>query len=67
MPLPLLAGLRSRSKRELAGLTVLLTLGVVTLFVSSGRFATMVNLGNDISLCKSWPRGGDVRLSAFEA
>lgn len=56
LPLPLLAGLRSRGKGTLAGLAVLLTLGIVTLFVSSARFAAMMKLGNDIAICKSWPR-----------
>ena len=37
---------------ELFGLIVLFGLGLVTLAVSAGRFAFMMNLGNDISICK---------------
>lgn len=53
LPFPLLSSLTSLSGREKTGLVGIFTLGAVTLGVSSGRFATMMIKGNDISICKS--------------
>ncbi|KXJ87832.1 hypothetical protein Micbo1qcDRAFT_167008 [Microdochium bolleyi] len=50
LPLPLLRTLRTAKRRELAGLSFLFGLGIITLSVSAGRFATMITLGNDVSL-----------------
>lgn len=53
LPFPLLSSLTSLSGREKMGLVGIFTLGAVTIGVSSGRFATMMIKGNDISICKS--------------
>ncbi|KAK6855274.1 hypothetical protein PG995_008806 [Apiospora arundinis] len=50
LPFPLLSSLTSLSGREKTGLVGIFTLGAVTLGVSSGRFATMMIKGNDISI-----------------
>ncbi|KAK8053238.1 hypothetical protein PG996_012539 [Apiospora saccharicola] len=50
LPFPLLSSITSLSGREKAGLVGIFTLGAVTIGVSSGRFATMMMKGNDISL-----------------
>lgn len=49
--MPLLRTLRTAKRKELVGLIFLFSLGIITLAVSSGRFATMILIGNDISLC----------------
>ncbi|KAK8085522.1 hypothetical protein PG997_006793 [Apiospora hydei] len=49
-PHPSVQCLTSLSGREKAGLVGIFTLGAVTIGVSSGRFATMMMKGNDISL-----------------
>ncbi|KAK8869403.1 hypothetical protein PGQ11_007981 [Apiospora arundinis] len=49
LPFPLLHRL-SLSRREKNGLIGIFALGAVTIGVSSGRFATMIMKGNDISL-----------------
>jgi len=53
LPMPLLRTLRTAKRKELVGLVFLFSLGIITLAVSSGRFATMILIGNDISLCTS--------------
>jgi len=50
LPMPLLRTLRTAKRKELVGLVFLFSLGIITLAVSSGRFATMILIGNDISL-----------------
>lgn len=52
LPFPLLKSIRTAQRQEFISLIVLFTLGIITIAVSAGRFATMLTLGNDISLCK---------------
>ena len=52
-PWPLIYNLNLNSRGERLGLTLLFTLGLVTLAVSTGRFVTMLQVSNFISICKS--------------
>ncbi|KAF5665735.1 hypothetical protein FCIRC_10439 [Fusarium circinatum] len=49
-PIPLLATLKMTSTRKKIGLTVVFSLGVITIAVSVGRFITMVYVDNAISI-----------------
>ncbi|EKJ72980.1 hypothetical protein FPSE_06876 [Fusarium pseudograminearum CS3096] len=49
-PLPLLKELRVNSRRKKAGLTVIFGLGLITIFVSIGRFIQTTFVSNDISI-----------------
>ncbi|KAH7010677.1 uncharacterized protein B0I36DRAFT_219560, partial [Microdochium trichocladiopsis] len=50
LPFPLLQNLRTASRHEFASLNILFALGIITIAVSAGRFATMLVLINDISV-----------------
>ncbi|KAJ1338607.1 hypothetical protein MN608_01467 [Microdochium nivale] len=50
LPFPLLKSIRTAQRQEFISLIVLFALGIITIAVSAGRFATMLTLGNDISL-----------------
>ncbi|QPC68006.1 hypothetical protein HYE67_010237 [Fusarium culmorum] len=49
-PLPLLKELKVNSRRKKAGLTVIFGLGLITIFVSIGRFIQTTFVSNDISI-----------------
>jgi len=50
LPFPLLQNLRTANRQEFASLIILFALGIITIAVSAGRFATMLVLVNDISI-----------------
>ncbi|KXJ96478.1 hypothetical protein Micbo1qcDRAFT_155040 [Microdochium bolleyi] len=50
LPFPLLKSIRTAQRHEFVSLIVLFALGIITIAVSAGRFATMVALKNDISI-----------------
>ncbi|KAH7040023.1 uncharacterized protein B0I36DRAFT_357384 [Microdochium trichocladiopsis] len=50
LPFPLLKTLRTANRHETVSLVFLFALGIITIAVSAGRFATMMVLVNDISI-----------------